>query len=113
MRKVMPPPLLLIRSWRRRYVRGRGPRITSVDSLGLTASRDLVADRASGSAPTRRRPSGRAGPLGRRSRYVRGSGRWSRGRRGGPPRVGRGARRRAVPFWRGPGLVDLVGEPLD
>jgi hypothetical protein len=44
MRKVMPPPVLLIRSWRRRYVRSRGPRITSVDSLGLTDSRYLVAD---------------------------------------------------------------------
>src|SRR5439155_17843883 len=70
MRKVMPPPLLLIRTWRRRYVRGRGSRITSVDSLRLTASGDLVADRNSGCAATRRRPSGRAGPLGRRWRYV-------------------------------------------
>jgi hypothetical protein len=37
----------LIRTWRRRYVGWRGPRITSVDSLGLTDSRDLIADRGS------------------------------------------------------------------
>src|SRR4051794_8795040 len=61
MRKVMPSASLLIRTWRRRYVRGRGSRITSVDSLGRTDSPDLVADRNSGCAPTRRRPSGRAG----------------------------------------------------
>src|SRR3954469_3970308 len=54
MRKLTPPPLLLIRSWWRRYVRGRGSRITSVDSLGLTASRHLVADRGLRHAPRHR-----------------------------------------------------------
>src|SRR4051794_31566699 len=33
----------VIRTWLRRYVPGRGSRITSADSLRLTASRDLVA----------------------------------------------------------------------
>src|SRR4051794_31598619 len=111
MRKVMPPPLLSIRTWSRRYVRGRGYRITSLDSLGLTARRDLVADRNPAYAPKRRRPSGHAGPLGRRSRYVRASARWSGGRGGEPPCVAL-VRRTAVPVGRGPGLVDLVGEPL-
>src|SRR4051794_15446360 len=50
--KVMPcassvDPIMTVTVWP-----VRGPRITSVDSLGLTDSRDLVADRAASVVPT-------------------------------------------------------------